>query len=70
MLATTSTVGAAADAFEQSENVAKAHPKIQITDAHAELARRRGPEQADGKVKGRLGLRVGGLMKVVRDLKG
>lgn len=76
VLATTSTVEAAAEAFEQSENVSKAHQKIQITDAHAELTRRpsskgRGLEQANGKVKGRMGLRVGGLIKkVVRDLKG
>lgn len=82
VLATTSTLDAASEAFEQGENVSKAHQKIQITDAHVGLARRpsskgRGPEQADGKVKGRMGLRVGGLIKkvvlmkeVVRDMKG
>lgn len=76
VLATTSTVDAAAEAFEQSENVSKAHQKIQITDAHVGLTRRPslkggGPEQADGKVKRRMGLRVGGSIKrVVRDLKG
>lgn len=40
VLATTSTVNVASEAFEQSEKVAKAHQTIEITDAHRELARR------------------------------
>lgn len=79
MLATTSTVNVAGEAFEQSENSSKAHPSIEITDAHAGLAggagakvrRSRSEERGDGEVKvkgkgkGRMGSRVGGLMKRV-----
>ena len=79
VLATTSTVDVASEAFEQSENVSQAHEKIQITDAHVELARRpslkerrgAGREQVDGNMKAWMGFRVGVLMKkVVRNLKG
>lgn len=77
MLATTCTVNVASEAFEQSENLLKAHPSIEITDAHAGLAggagakvrRSRSEERGDGEVKvkgkGRMGSRVGGLMKRV-----
>ena len=59
MLAITTTVNVAGEAFEQSENLSKAHPSIEITDAHAGLARgagakvrrSRSAERGDGEVK-------------------
>ena len=68
----------ASEAFERSEQVSKAHPNMEITDAHMELARnpslkvRRGTTegQADEKKEERMKFRVGNwLKKVVRNLK-
>ena len=79
ILATTSTVDAASQAFEQSEKLLKAHRKIEITDAHAALARypistlgRTGSEEQAGKVEnGRMGSRFRSkVKKLVRNLKG
>ena len=62
VLATTSTVNVASEAFEQGEKVAKAHHSIEITDSHRALTRRpshrarRGivEDQAGEKRKGRM----------------
>lgn len=62
ILATTSTVNVASEAFEQSEKVAKAHQSIEITDSHRALAKRpgrkarrgTGDDQAGEKKKGRM----------------
>ena len=79
ILATTRTVDAASEAFEQSEDVLKAHPKIEITDAHAALVRRlssnvrhhRSEEQSGEREKKRMGSRFGSkVKKLVQDLKG
>lgn len=78
VLATTCTVDVASEAFEQSENVSKAHPNIEITDAHAGLARRRsrkvrrgiGEKHASEKKKGQMRSRIGELLKkVLENLK-
>ena len=79
ILATTSTVDAASQAFERSEGLLKAHRKIDITDAHAALARHPSsdlgrPESEDqpGKgAKGRMGSRFCSKMKrLLQNLKG
>ena len=78
ILATTSTVNVASEAFEQSEKVVKAHQSIEITDAHRDLARRStrrtrrgtGESQAGEKKKGRMTSRIGKILgKVVGNLK-
>ena len=79
ILATTSTVDAASQAFEHSENVLKAHQKIEITDAHAALARhpssnlgRTESEDQAGKGENvRMGFRFcSKVKKLVQNLKG
>ena len=79
ILATTSTVDAASQAFEQSEKLLKAHQKIEITDAHAALVRRpssnvgrnRSEEQAGKEENGRMGSRFcSKVKKLVQNLKG
>ena len=79
ILATTSTVDAASQAFEQSEKLVNAHQKIEITDAHAALARRPtsnvgrtgSEEQAGKEANGRMGSRFcSQVKKLVQKLKG
>ena len=79
ILATTRTVDAASQAFEHSENVLKAHKKIEITDAHAALARHPGSnlgrteseEQAGKEENGRMGSRFcSKVKKLLQNLKG
>ena len=79
ILATTSTVDAASQAFEQSEKLLKAHQKIEITDAHAALVRHpssnvgrtRSEEQAGKEENGRMGSRFcSKVKKLVQNLKG
>ena len=78
ILATTRTVDTASQAFEQSEKLLKAHRKIEITDAHAALARhassklgRTGSEEQAGKeVNGWVGSRFCSMLKkLVQNLK-
>ena len=77
VLAITSTLNVASEAFEQSEKVAKAQQTIEITDAHRKLARRpsrrrgrKGDYQAGEKKKGRMTSRIGKLLgKAVQNLK-
>lgn len=76
VLATTCTVDAASEAFEQSEKVSKAHPNIEITNAHAKLAKRRSrhirrdtDKNQAGEKKGRMRSRISKwLEKVVQNL--
>ena len=79
ILATTSTVDAASQAFEHSENVLKAHQKIEITDAHAALTRHpssnlgrtKSKEQAGKEENRRMGSRFcSKVKKLVQNLKG
>ena len=79
ILATTNTVDAASQAFEQSENVLKAHQKIEITDAHAALARypssnlerTESEKEAAMEENGRMGSRFcSKVKKLVQNLKG
>ena len=76
-LATSGTVELARDAFEQSENVSKAHPTIEVTDAHVKLATRHsrkvkrgtGEDEAEEKTDG-MRYRIGKwLQEIMRDLK-
>lgn len=78
VLATTSTVNVASEAFEQSEKVVNAQQSIEITDAHRELARRPiqktsrgiGDDQAGEKMKRRMTSRIGKILgKVAGNLK-
>ena len=78
ILATTSTLDAASQAFEQGEKLLKAHRKIEITDAHAALARHpssnlgrtgsgeQAGEEGNGRIRSRFWSKV---MKLVHSLK-
>ena len=74
VLGTTCTVDIASEAFEQSEKMSRAHPRIQITDAHEKLARRpsrkerRGTAEDQAAEKGKGRMRKW-LEKVVRNLE-